>query len=150
MTRSFLTTRRVEFRDTDAAGIAHFTAFFAYMEEAEHALLRSLGTSVLMRDEAGVISWPRVAASCDFTAPVRFEDELTVGVHVARLGAKSVTYGFDFSLGGREVAAGSLTAVCCRIAPGEPPSSISIPAPLAERLREFSREYSQPDAASGN
>ena len=38
--------RRVEFAETDMAGIAHFSSFSIYMEQAEHALLRSLGTSV--------------------------------------------------------------------------------------------------------
>lgn len=38
--------RRVEFAETDMAGIAHFSSFIIYMEQAEHALLRSLGTSV--------------------------------------------------------------------------------------------------------
>jgi 4-hydroxybenzoyl-CoA thioesterase/acyl-CoA thioester hydrolase len=35
MTPSFITTRRVEFRDTDAAGIMHFSVFFTAMESAE-------------------------------------------------------------------------------------------------------------------
>jgi 4-hydroxybenzoyl-CoA thioesterase/acyl-CoA thioester hydrolase len=43
---AFHTARRVEFRDTDAAGIMHFSTFFNRMEEAEHELLRTLGTSV--------------------------------------------------------------------------------------------------------
>ena len=29
--KEFTTTRRVEFRDTDAAGIMHFSVFFLYM-----------------------------------------------------------------------------------------------------------------------
>ena len=35
--------RRVEFAETDAAGIVHFSVFFRYMEEAEHALWRNAG-----------------------------------------------------------------------------------------------------------
>ena len=46
MSQVFKTERRVEFRDTDAAGIVHFSVFFAYMEQAEHEFLRSLGLSV--------------------------------------------------------------------------------------------------------
>ncbi|MHC4772214.1 MAG: acyl-CoA thioesterase, partial [Planctomycetota bacterium] len=30
--------RRVEFHDTDMAGIVHFTAYFRFMETAEHEL----------------------------------------------------------------------------------------------------------------
>lgn len=43
--------RRVEFSETDMAGIAHFSSFIIYMEQAEHALLRSLGTSVFRASE---------------------------------------------------------------------------------------------------
>ena len=46
MGKVFKTRRRVEFRDTDMAGIVHFSVFFAYMEQAEHELLRSLGLGV--------------------------------------------------------------------------------------------------------
>ena len=41
------TRRRVEFRDTDAAGIVHFSAFFVWMESAEHELLRAAGVPVV-------------------------------------------------------------------------------------------------------
>ena len=47
MGQVFKTQRRVEFRDTDTAGIVHFSNFFAYMEQAEHALLRSIDLGVI-------------------------------------------------------------------------------------------------------
>ena len=40
----FTTTRRVEFGDTDMAGIMHFANFFRFMERTEHAFLRTLGS----------------------------------------------------------------------------------------------------------
>lgn len=129
--------RRVEFRDTDAAGIAHFTAFFAYLEEAEHALLRSVGLSVVLQRPDGTISWPRVSAHCDFRGAARFEEELSIDVRIERLGTKSVTYGFVVRSGERELAAGTMTSVCCRIVPHQPPQSIEIPDWFAERLRPF-------------
>ena len=42
----FRTTRRVEFCDTDMAGIAHFSNFFRWMESAEVEFLRQRGLSV--------------------------------------------------------------------------------------------------------
>ena len=41
----FRYSRRVQFSETDLAGIAHFSAFFRFMEEAEHALWRAAGLS---------------------------------------------------------------------------------------------------------
>ena len=76
----FRTTRRVEFSDTDAAGIAHFTAFFRYMEQAEHELLRSVGLSVKMSGPDGEFGWPRVGARCDFTSTAKFEDLVEIEV----------------------------------------------------------------------
>ena len=78
MAATFRTTRLVEFGDTDMAGIVHFARFFEYMEAAEHALLRSLGLSVVMDWEGEPISFPRVSASCDYFRPARFEDLLTI------------------------------------------------------------------------
>ena len=129
--RAFRTTRRVEFRDTDAAGIAHFSVFFAYMEEAEHAFWRHLGTSVKQTDGEGVVSWPRVAASCDYLSSVRFEDVLDLEVTVERIGNKSVTFTFDISHEGRAIAQGRVTAACCRLT-----ASGLQAIPLAEDIRQ--------------
>ena len=63
---SFTTTRRVEFGDTDMAGIMHFASFFVYMESAEHELYRSLGMSIHSIVEDEHISFPRVSARCDY------------------------------------------------------------------------------------
>lgn len=49
----WVTRRRVEFVETDAAGIVHFSSFFVYMEQAEHELLRHLGLNVFVDDEQG-------------------------------------------------------------------------------------------------
>ena len=135
MPKPFRTTRFVEFSDTDMAGIVHFSTFFRYMEAAEHELLRRLGFSVYSRVNGSVISFPRVAASCEFLAPIRCEDEVAINVAVRRVGNKSITYGFTFSLKDEEVARGEMTSVCCRVDPGEAPESIPIPADLGDKLR---------------
>ena len=133
---TFKATRLVEFRDTDAAGILHFTGYFAYMESVEHEFLRSLGTSVVARDEHGELSWPRVAASCDFKQAARFEDQLDIRLMIGRLGTKSVTYKFDFLCRGALAAAGTITAVCCLMSEAGPRST-KIPAELADKMKPF-------------
>jgi 4-hydroxybenzoyl-CoA thioesterase/acyl-CoA thioester hydrolase len=137
MGTAFTTTRRVEFSDTDAAGMMHFTAFFRMMEQAEHELLRSVGLSVVAEGASGEIGWPRVAARCQFEAAARFEDVLQIEVQIVRLGDKSVTYAHRFFAGGQLVASGEITGVCCRIVPGQPPQPLSIPAEFADKLRPF-------------
>lgn len=131
----FRTSRRVEFRDTDAAGLVHFSVLFNYMEEAEHEFLRHQGLSVLVSDEQGPISWPRVSAHCDFRGAVKFEDVVEVAVRIDRLGTKSITYGFTLTQEGRTIAEGQITSVCCRLSPNGLPQSIPIPVWIAEKLR---------------
>lgn len=137
MTTPFHTTRFVEFSDTDMAGIMHFSAFFRFMEGAEHALLRSLGLSVFNELGGEVITFPRVSATCDYHSPARCEDVLEIVVTVERVGNKSVTYGFTFIHQGRDVAQGKMTSVCCRIKHGGPPISIPIPDEIATKLRKL-------------
>ena len=49
----FRYTRKVFFYETDLAGVVHFSCYFRYMEEAEHALWRAAGLTV---DRAGADS----------------------------------------------------------------------------------------------
>ncbi|QGJ72025.1 Acyl-CoA thioesterase [Planctomycetales bacterium 10988] len=137
MSSAYHATRRVEFSDTDMAGIVHFSSFFHYMEEAEHALLRSFGMSVVQFEGEEKISWPRVKASCQYTRPVRFEDMLDIEVRIRKLGRSSVEYEFLFFQDGHPIATGEITAVCCRFSKGEPPK----PIPLSESYREQAQQY---------
>ena len=128
-------SRRVEFRDTDAAGIMHFSTYFTYMEEAEHELFRQLGTTVMQKvDNETTISWPRVAAECQFRGSARFEDEIEIKVAIRRLGKSSVTFAFEFFVDEGLIATGTMTTVCCLFAKDQPPKSIPISEPLREQL----------------
>lgn len=126
--------RRVEWHDTDAAGIAHFTAFLRYMEEAEHEFLRARGLSVFWQDDQGRLTWPRVSVKCDYAGSARFEDVLDIEVSIARLGNKSVTYAFAFTHDGRDVAQGTLVAACCRFDVAGHLHAVEIPPSIVERL----------------
>jgi acyl-CoA thioester hydrolase len=134
----FTTRRRVEFRDTDAAGIVHFSAFLLWMESAEHELLRAVGLRVIDRGPDGIdASWPRVSVACEFTAAVRFGDEVDIAVTVEKIGRSSVTYAFAFTHDGRDVARGRVVAVRCLLRPGRDPESVAIPDDIVARLSAF-------------
>jgi YbgC/YbaW family acyl-CoA thioester hydrolase len=134
MTAVFRTQRLVEFADTDMAGIVHFSAFFRWMEAAEHAFLRSRGLSVSMDWEGRHLSFPRVSAACDFHRPAHFEDVLDVEVRLERLGTRSVSYSVEFSRRGERIASGRLSTVCCRVGP-EPGAIESVPIPEGMQAR---------------
>ena len=130
----FVTTRRVEFGDTDMAGIVHFSRFFGYMEAAETDFLQARGLNVSW-DEGGVrYGFPRVAAACDYARPARFGDNLAITVVVEKVGRKSVTYRHDFSRTGEPVATGRSTAVYSRKGPDGGIETLDIPPAVRAAL----------------
>lgn len=124
--------RRVQFYETDLAGIVHFSWFFRYMEEAEHALWRAAGLTIARAGEE--IGFPRTGASCSFHAPLRFEDEFEVWIRVAALSRRTMRYTCVMSRGETKLATGTLGLVCVSKRPGQPMAAIDIPAHVAARF----------------
>src|SRR6185295_12496285 len=96
MAFEFKLTRRVEFAETDMAGIVHFSNFFRYMENTEHAFYRSLGASVIMNQLEPPLGFPRVHAECDYRRPIRFEETMEVHLLVREKRSKVLSYLFKF------------------------------------------------------
>ena len=133
MPTHFSIIHRVQFSETDMAGVVHFSNYFRWMEEVEHEFFRSLGLSVAMEHEGVQIGWPRVSASCEYLAPARFEDELELRLWVTRVGQKSLNYEVEFMCREKRIARGRISSVCCRLGPGGM-ESMAIPAALREKL----------------
>lgn len=116
MAYEFRMTHRVQFSETDMAGIVHFANFFRYMEATEHAFFRSLGFSIHTVEEGKTYGWPRVHAECDYKQPLRFEDLVEVHLRVREKKSKSLAYSFAFrkltDAERVEIARGRITAVC--------------------------------------
>ncbi len=119
MPYEFTFSRRVEFAETDMAGIVHFANFYRMMENAEHAFFRSLGFSIHQDFDGQTIGWPRVSATCDFFRPLRFEETVDVQLLVAEVRTRSIRYAFRFwkSEGGErvEVARGQVVTVAAAL-----------------------------------
>ena len=138
MAFEFKAVRRVEFSETDAAGIVHYSNFFRYMETAEHGFFRSLGYSVIMDHFDPPLGWPRVHAECEYRHPLRFEDEVEIRLLVSEKKSKSLSYVFKFRrLNGAapvEVARGSLTVVCVYKDENGKMAATHIPKTFADKI----------------
>ncbi len=132
MISEFRISRRVQFHETDAAGIVHFSVFFRYMEEAEHGLWRAAGLSIA--PPGARVGFPRVAASFDFRRPLRFEDEFEVLLRVTGKSARSLSYSATITKDGETAARGALTVACVAKEPGQPMRSTPIPPEIASRF----------------
>ena len=111
----FRVKRRVEFADTDMAGIAHFARFFVWMGTAEHEFLRARGLSVFFDRDGQKYGIPRVSASCDYKKPLRFQDEFEIEVRLSKLGSSSLQYEMTVIKDNEVHARGTLSACLCRM-----------------------------------
>jgi acyl-CoA thioester hydrolase len=142
----FVTNRRVEFVDTDMAGIVHFTNFFRYMEQAEAEFFRSQGHSLASTTNGSGVGWPRVAASASFKAPAYHNDVLEVRIFVRRRGFKSLTLQFEFYRGQTLVATGQIKTAYCVFRPGVPIQSMEIPPEFDSLLGPYDPASDKPEA----
>ena len=124
--------RRVQFYETDMAGIVHFSWFFRYMEEAEHAMWREAGLRIA--DGSGV-GWPRVEASFEYHRPLMFEDEFEVHLRIVGKDARTIRYEAVITKGETRIATGKLAIKCVSHTPGEPMRSIEIPPEIDSVLQ---------------
>lgn len=142
MAANFTYRKRVEFSETDMAGIVHFANFFRWMEAAECELLEQLGVPLIAISGDSMVGWPRTKVHCEFHAPLRFRDEVEVQLEVLTVKLRAVEYRFQFyKIGGEQpvhVASGGMTTVFAhRDALGM--SSRDIPADIAEALAKQMR-----------
>jgi YbgC/YbaW family acyl-CoA thioester hydrolase len=127
--------RRVAFAETDAAGIVHFSNYFRYFEDAEHALWREAGLSI--HEMAGPIGWPRVSAGCDYRRPLRFEQEFEVSVAIAEMSKRTIRYAGAITSDGERVATAAWKIACVAKQPDGSMRSTEIPAHIRERLEPY-------------
>jgi YbgC/YbaW family acyl-CoA thioester hydrolase len=132
MPSEFRYQRRVQFAETDLAGIVHFSELFRYIEEAEHAMWREAGLTIAERGSD--LGWPRLNAALEFRNPLRFEEEFEVWVRIAELKTRTIEYEFTLVRGQTVIAVGTMTAVCVRKLPDGTMRAAEIPAPIRDAL----------------
>lgn len=97
MSYSITIKRRVEFYETDMAGIVHFSNYFRWMESAETELFHKLEIPIAKQEGGGIITgWPKVETSCNFIAPLRFQDEIEIVLTIKEIKNHSLCYHFHF------------------------------------------------------
>ena len=76
---------RVYYEDTDAQGVVYYANYFRFMERARTEWLRSLGVDQLqlLNDERRM--FVVTATNAEFVVPAKFNDEIVVTAHLARL-----------------------------------------------------------------
>jgi acyl-CoA thioester hydrolase len=120
--------RRVEWIDTDAAGVWHWTTASRLAEAAEAALHTALGI-----EDMTFGFTPRVAVGFDFRRALRFNDRVTVELAVDHLGRSSIRYAIVMTGPDGVAVEGRITA--CLVA-----RSSGRPTPWPARMRALLSE----------
>lgn len=123
----------MEFAETDAAGMVHFSVFFRYMEEAEHAVWRRAGLDIFANHEER--SWPRISAGFDFKTPLRFQDEFEVHTEIGPVSRSTIQWVHVIMRGDAVIGTGTVTAVYVAKNRDGSMKSAEIPEAIISRLR---------------
>jgi YbgC/YbaW family acyl-CoA thioester hydrolase len=107
--------------------------FFRYMEESEHACWRAAGLNIWESGED--LSWPRISATFDFKAPLKFQDEFEVHTEIGAVTRSTIQWNHTIKRGEVMIGSGSVTAVCVKKSADGSMKSAEIPANLISSLR---------------
>ena len=81
---------------TDAAGIAYFVSYLDLAHQAYEAALESVGIPLARDLRALPVMLPIVHAECDYAAPLRLGDRVSIDASVERVGTRSFTIAYAF------------------------------------------------------
>ncbi len=111
---AFRFTLPVRFADVDHAGIVYYPQFFHYFHQAFEEIFRqkyggAAAYKALLDEER--VGMPAVACEASFHRPLRFGDDVTIEVSLARLGEKSVTLAYK-ALKDEDLCAEAVVTCC--------------------------------------
>jgi acyl-CoA thioester hydrolase len=129
---NFSTEIRVRFAETDAAGIAHHTAFLVWFEAARVAYLTEFAGGYQALRETGVES-PVVEMNVRYHSPAHFDEELRVHARCCELRGARFRFEYLVERDGERLAAGSSVHALVDNATLRP---VRVPAWLGEAIQK--------------
>lgn len=125
---SIVTSRRLEWSETDPMGRWHYSSVLRFVETAETLLHVSLGI-----EQEAFPRMPRLNVTADFLGPLHYAEVAETTLAVEHVGRSSLRYAFTISRDGVALARGTLTVVWF-----DPETGRSAPWP--EHLRKLFTE----------
>lgn len=133
---------RVAWDECDPDGLVHIVNYYRWMDQALHALMldAGFGHREILEEFGGYV--PAVEASARCSAPLRFDDQVTIEAEVSRWGKRSFRVDYRGYCGSRLVFAGMEARVWATIEDGKARS-----APIPDAFRHALSEIA--GAAAG-
>lgn len=111
MTLPFVVQTRVQWADTDAAGVVWMGHFLRFCELAEDELFRATGETRQSLSARFDIFMPRTEASLQFCSPARPGDLLDVSVSVEVVNDRRIRYSFRIAQSDSRTVVATVTYV---------------------------------------
>jgi len=133
---------KVNWGDTDAAGIVFFPNYYKWMDTAGHEFFGSIGypSSKLYTEEK--IGLPLLETHCEFKSPAYFEDEIELVTRVQEVGNKVIRLSHEFYRGETLLAKGYVVRAWTNFAM-DPIKAVPIPEHIRRILEEYKEDVDQ-------
>ena len=102
---------RVRYCKTDAMGFLHHSQFFNYFEQGRTELLRAQGGCYRDIEESGLFLVV-VRLQCNFHAPARYDDLLTLVTTIDSISAVKIEHNYRLLCGDQLLASAKSTLAC--------------------------------------
>jgi acyl-CoA thioester hydrolase len=102
---------RVRYYDTDQMGVANHAHYLRWLEVGRAEMLRAIKMPVKKMEALGchiVIK----EARCEYVAPARYDDLLTISTHLAELRTKGMRFEYEIRRGKTVIARAHTVHVC--------------------------------------
>ena len=102
---------RVPYAHVDKMGVVYYANHFVYFEMARSEMLRTAGMPYGEMEKEGILL-PVVEAHCEYRAPARFDDLLTVLSRCCAAGRAGIRISYELRRDGELLALGHTIHVC--------------------------------------
>lgn len=126
---------RVNWGDTDKAGIVYYPNYFKWFDIAGHQFFRSIGLSpALLEKERGVIL-PLMDVQCTFVKPLNYDDVLTIKTEVSEIHNKVLKLNHEIYCGSDKTCYGHEVRGWVKNIDGDY-KAVPIPKDVVAKLKE--------------
>lgn len=96
---------RVAYADTDQMGMVYYGNYLTYFERGRTELLREVGLEYKKIEERGFYL-PVIHSECDYLAPAKYDDFITIETWVSEITAASITCSYNVKNGDKILVKG--------------------------------------------
>jgi len=96
---------RIAYADTDQMGMVYYANYLTFYERGRTELLRNIGLEYRVIEERGFF-FPVIYAECNYHAPAKYDDLITVETRLSEITAASITCSYKITNGDKILVTG--------------------------------------------